>query len=130
MRWRRSASPTCRCRPPPSGSGGRTEPQGAADDGSCPFLWVLASVSSPNPQRSLRLSGGDGSKCPKADLRIGSPVNSSLPNPVLQLPGSGQGGSTKQLSVRARGVRPWISGVGSEVLASDSTRRSDPAQIL
>src|SRR5215469_8663548 len=63
-------------------------------------------------------------RTPKADLRIGSPVNSSLPNPVLQLPGSGQGGSTKQLSVRARGVRPWISGVGSEVLASDSTRRS------
>ena len=33
---RRSASPTCRCRPPPSGSGGRSEPQGAADDGSHP----------------------------------------------------------------------------------------------
>src|SRR5262249_3245020 len=31
---------------------------------------------------------------PEADLRIGSPVGSSWPNPVLQQPGSGQGAST------------------------------------
>ena len=46
----------------------------AANGASCPFRWVLANVSSPNPQRPLTLSGGSAPKATFATAsKMGSP---------------------------------------------------------